>query len=131
MIQPSTAEIDYDLLKSSPVKDAIVTIQKARASVSQLQTLLLADPQAVVTSAAVGDPYKLREALNLINRAFDEDTQRNTDRLIRGVVQDLVEFDIAAAQKDGIARSTRRLDNVNSKLFKLARTFDDFLAFAV
>jgi hypothetical protein len=79
----------------------------------------------------IGDPYKIRDSCNVINTVFDEDTQRYTDRLIRGIVQDLVEIDIAASQKDGIARSTRRYDNVQKKLTKLAKSIDDFLAFAV
>jgi hypothetical protein len=130
-IDRSTAEIDAAILQSAAVKDAIRTIQTARERVTQLQALLQTDPQAVVKSTSVGDPYQLRDALNCINAAFDEDTQRNTDRLIRGVVQDLIEIDTAAAQKAGIARSARRLDTVNQKLLKLARTFDDFLAFTV
>jgi hypothetical protein len=127
----STAEIDAAILSSAAVQDALRTIRAARQQVTQLQQQLTAHPQAVVKSTAVGDPYQLREAFNRINAAFDEETQRNTDRLIRTVVQDLLEIDTAAAQKEGIARSPRRLEAVQQKLAKLARTLDDFLAFTV
>jgi hypothetical protein len=127
----STADIDAAVLQSAAVQDALRTVRAARQSVTQLQAQLLANPQAVVQSKAVGDPYQLREACNRINAAFDEETQRNTDRLIRTVVQDLVEMDTAAAQKEGMARSPRRLATVQQKLEKLARTLDDFLAFTV
>jgi hypothetical protein len=34
---------------------------------------------------------KIRAALNDVNEALDEDTQRGTDRLIRNVIQDITE----------------------------------------
>jgi hypothetical protein len=131
-ITPQTAEIDTDLLKSSSVKDAINAIQKARTAVTTVQTTLQSNPQSsVIATSMIGDPYKIRESCNVINTILDEDTQRYTDRLIRNIVQDLIEIDIAAAQKDGIARSTRRYDNVQNKLTKLAKSIDELLAFTV
>lgn len=129
-ITPQTAEIDTDLLKSSSVKEAINAIQKVRTAVSTVQTTLEGNPQSsVIATSMIGDPYKIRESCNVINTILDEDTQRYTDRLIRNIVQDLVEIDIAAAQKDGIARSARRYDNVQNKLTKLAKSIDELLAF--
>jgi hypothetical protein len=132
MITPQTAEIDKELLKSSSVKDAINTIQKVRTAVAQVQSTLQSNPQTTISSAKlIGDPYKIRESCNVINTLFDEDTQRYTDRLIRSIVQDLIEIDIAATQKDGIERSTRRYDNVQNKLTKLITNIDNLLAFTV
>ena len=131
-ITPKTAEIDIDLLKSSSVKDAINAIQKVRTSITNVQSSLQSNPQSsVIATSMIGDPYKIRESCNVINTILDEDTQRYTDRLIRNIVQDLVEIDIAAAQKDGIARSARRYDNVQNKLTKLAKSIDELLAFTV
>jgi uncharacterized protein YycO len=119
-------------LKSSSVKDAIQAIQKVRSAVTTVQTTLESNPQSsVVATSMIGDPYKIRDSCNVINTILDEDTQRYTDRLIRNIVQDLIEIDIAAAQKEGIARSTRRYDNVQNKLTKLAKSIDELLAFTV
>ena len=131
-ITPQTAEIDTDLLKSSTVKDAIQAIQKVRSAVTTVQTTLESNPQtSVVATSMIGDPYKIRDSCNVINTILDEDTQRYTDRLIRNIVQDLIEIDIAAAQKEGISRSARRYDNVQNKLTKLAKSIDELLAFTV
>ena len=129
-ITPQTAEIDTDLLKSSSVKGAIQDIQKVRAAVTTVQSTLQSNPQeSVIATSMIGDPYKIRDSCNVINTILDEDTQRYTDRLIRNIVQDLIEIDIAAKQKEGIARSTRRYDNVQNKLTKLATSIDELLAF--
>ena len=131
-ITPQTAEIDTELLKSSSVKDAISAIQKVRTAVTNVQTSLASNPQSnVVATSMIGDPYKVRESCNIINTILDEDTQRYTDRLIRNIVQDLIEIDTAATQKEGIARSARRYDNVQNKLTKLAKSIDELLAFTV
>lgn len=73
---------------------------------------------------------KLRAELNTLNSAFDEDTQRGTDRLIRGILQDLTELEVSNGQKDGIERSPRRLANMLAKLDKLQGAFDELLKFA-
>ena len=80
--------------------------------------------------AAPASEITLRSALNTLNTAFDEDTQKGTDRLIRGILQDLTELETSNAQKEGIERSPRRVANLNAKLDKLQCAFNDFLAFA-
>jgi hypothetical protein len=76
------------------------------------------------------DFSKLRADLNTLNSAFDEETQRGTDRLIRGILQDLTELEVANAQKDGIPRSDIRVAKMSAKLDKLQAAFDDYLKFA-
>jgi hypothetical protein len=65
-----------------------------------------------------------------MNTAFEEDTQRGTDRLIRNIIQDITELEAANNQKEGIERSPRRLEIMMGKLAKLDKAFDDLLAFA-
>merc|ERR1712194_261229 len=72
----------------------------------------------------------LRADLNTLNTAFDEDTQRGTDRLIRIIVQDLNELEVANAQKEGVPRSDIRLAKMNGKLNKLEDAFNTFLRFS-
>jgi len=72
---------------------------------------------------------QLRDDLNTVNSIFDEDTQRGTDRLIRGILQDVTELELANKQKAGVKRSDRRLATINAKLAKLGCAFKDYLKF--
>merc|ERR1712127_856874 len=75
------------------------------------------------------DFVALRSDLNTLNTAFDEDTQRGTDRLVRLIMQDVTELETANKQKDGVQRSEKRLSIMVGKLAKLNKAFSDYLAF--
>lgn len=75
------------------------------------------------------DFVKLRADLNTATTAFDEDTQRGTDRLSRLILQDITELEAANRQKEGVPRSEKRLVIMTKKLDKLTQTFSDYLAF--
>jgi len=75
------------------------------------------------------DFSKLRTDLNTLNSAFDEETQRGTDRLIRAILQDVTELELANKQKAGVERSSRRVDTMVAKLNKLEKAFTEYLAF--
>lgn len=68
--------------------------------------------------------------MNTLNSAFDEDTQRGTDRLVRLIMQDITELETANKQKEGVKRSEKRLGIMFGKLDKLEKAFGDYLAFA-
>ena len=91
------------------------------------------DPQANLKRTILKelDFAVLRDALNMANTALEEDSQRGTDRLIRVILQDITEIEIANAQKDGVPRSPRRLEILQGKLNKLDQAFTDYLAFFV
>lgn len=76
------------------------------------------------------DLANIRESCNIYNSAFEEDTQRGTDRLIRVIVQDITELEVTNKQKDGIPRSPRRVDAMKGKLEKLDKALSDILAYA-
>lgn len=132
VLDPKDAIIDDEIFQSSSVQSALKSVQKYAAMVGEMKSSLDANSQVNL------GPYlrkefdfsKLRSSLNELNSAFDEETQRGTDRLIRGIMQDLTELETANAQKDGIERSERRVANMNAKLNKLQTAFNDLLAFA-
>ena len=133
MINPAEAEVDAEMLKSPKVQAALQKVRTTyKQAVSNMQAALAADPQANVRATIVKelDAAGLRDALNTVNAAFEEDTQRGTDRLIRVILQDITELEMANTQKEGVERSPRRLEIMNGKLAKLAQAFDDYLAFA-
>jgi hypothetical protein len=128
---PASAEIDQDVLKSGDVQRAISDIKSFQSSVQNLRAALTSDPQSNLKSTLVKDFdfAKLRATLNTYNSAFEEDTQRGTDRLIRVIMQDVTELDITSALKAGIPRSEKRVAALNGKLNKLDQAFGDLLAY--
>lgn len=131
-IDPSEAIIDEDVLKSGPVQDALSKV-KAYANLAKEMSAALEKNSQLDLGPTIRKEYDfvaLRASLNTLNTAFDEDTQRGTDRLIRLVLQDITELEIANKQKDGIARSERRVNTLQAKLAKLETSFNDFIAFA-
>lgn len=131
VLDPKDAIIDDELLASSAVQDSIKSIKGYSSLVGQMKKAL-ADNDQVNLGPVLRKQFdfgKLREELNTFNSAFDEDTQRGTDRLIRGILQDLTEMETANSQKEGIERSPRRVGNMNAKLDKLQAAFDGLLAF--
>eukprot|EP00567_Pseudictyota_dubia_P008336 CAMPEP_0197439034 /NCGR_PEP_ID=MMETSP1175-20131217/5861_1 /TAXON_ID=1003142 /ORGANISM="Triceratium dubium, Strain CCMP147" /LENGTH=209 /DNA_ID=CAMNT_0042968861 /DNA_START=68 /DNA_END=697 /DNA_ORIENTATION=+ len=131
VLDPKSAEVDADILASDAVQKALGAVKSYASSVKAMQDTLSADSQADIGPKIRKDFdfAQLRADLNTVNSAFDEDTQRGTDRLIRIVMQDITELETANRQKDGVARSERRLDIMKGKLDKLGKAFNDFLAF--
>lgn len=133
VIDPKDAIIDEDILKSGSVQTALQSVKGYLGGVRSMKDALSKNGQVDVGPflRKEYDFVKLRADLNTVNTAFDEDTQKGTDRLIRNIMQDITELETANRQKDGIARSERRLEIMNGKLDKLAKTFEDYLAFSV
>jgi len=132
VLNPSEAEVDTEVLGSGRVQDALKKVKGYKSAVNTMQTALEGNPQFNVKPVIAKelDFAGLRETLNTVNSAFEEDTQRGTDRLIRVIMQDITELESANNQKDGIERSPRRLENMKGKLAKLDQAFSDYLAFA-
>jgi len=132
VLDPKDADVDRDILASGAVQDALKKIQGYQSTVRQMQNALESDPQTNVRPFIIKelDFGKLRESLNTLNTAFEEDTQRGTDRLIRNIMQDITELETANKQKEGVPRSERRLSIMQGKLQKLDQAFEDYLAFA-
>lgn len=131
VLDPKEAIIDEDILKSGPVQDALKSVSGYASIVTDMKSALQKDSQVNLGPVLkkTFDFSKLRADLNTLNSAFDEETQRGTDRLIRGILQDLTELEVANTQKDGIPRSDIRVAKMNGKLDKLQAAFNDYLKF--
>ncbi|KAL7472945.1 hypothetical protein ACHAXS_013325 [Conticribra weissflogii] len=132
VIDPKDAIIDEEILKSSSVQKGIAAVRGYKQSVADMKATLSADTQADIGPKIRKDFdfSVVRSDLNAINDALDEDTQRGTDRIVRAILQDITELEIAQKQKPGVPRSETRLKNVCGKLDKLEKAFGDYLAFA-
>lgn len=132
VLDPATAEVDRDILGSGEVQKALGQLKGYQAAVNSMQDALKKDSQTNV-KATIRKELELgtlRANLNTVNSAFEEDTQRGTDRLIRVIMQDITELELANTQKDGAPRSERRVEIMTGKLAKLDKAFTDLLAFA-
>lgn len=132
VIDPKDAVVDSDILSSSSVQKGISAVRAYKQSVVDMKASLASDSQADIGPKIRKDFdfSVIRTDLNAINAALDEDTQRGTDRIVRAILQDITELEVAQKQKPGVARSETRLSNVTRKLDKLEKSFDDYLAFA-
>jgi hypothetical protein len=132
VLDPKEAIIDEEVLKSGAVQQALKDVNGYASIVADMKTALQKDSQVNLAPVLkkTFDFSKLRADLNTLNSAFDEETQRGTDRLIRGILQDLTELEVANAQKDGIPRSDIRVSKMNGKLDKLQTAFEEYLKFA-
>ena len=132
VLDPKDAIIDEEIFKSSEVQRAIEAIKSYSATVGEMKKALEANGQVDLGPVVRKqfDFVKLRSDLNTFNSAFDEDTQKGTDKLVRVILQDLTELETANKQKEGIERSERRIGNMMAKIDKLQLTFDNFLKFA-
>ncbi len=132
VLDPTEAIIDDEILKSGPVQKALKDVSGYAALVREMKGRLQADSQVNLGPVLRKefDFSKLRADLNTLNTAFDEETQRGTDRLIRVILQDLSELEVANTQKEGIPRSDIRVAKMAAKLDKLQNAFDDYLKFA-
>lgn len=131
VLNPSEAIIDTDILNSEDVQKSLTDVKRYLGGVRQMEDALTKNSQVDIGPflRKEYDFVQLRQALNVVNTAFDEDTQRGTDRLIRNIMQDITELETANRQKEGVPRSDRRLEIMQGKLSKLAKAFEDYLAF--
>lgn len=131
VLDPSTAVVDEEILASEPVQKAFAAVKNYKKTIDDIKTVLDGNKQADVGPIIRKelDFVQLRADLNTLNSAFDEETQRGTDRLVRLIMQDVTELETANKQKPGVERSEKRLNIMYGKLEKLSKAFADYLAF--
>jgi hypothetical protein len=131
VIDPKDASFNDELKNSEDVKagvsglnDLIKTVQSIKADLAKNSNVDLTG--RVSKDLNVG---KVRSVLNKYNQAFSEDTQRGTDRLIRGIVQDIQEIERDIVVKEGKARSESKIKNLSKRLDATEAAFKDLAAF--
>ncbi len=74
---------------------------------------------------------ELRNALNTFDEAFDEEAQRETDKVVRGIIQDIGELQTAAALKEGATRTKKKIERTQDWFEKLVGDFNKLLSLYV
>mmetsp|Transcript_45180 Transcript_45180/g.141570 ORF Transcript_45180/g.141570 Transcript_45180/m.141570 type:complete len:174 (+) Transcript_45180:247-768(+) len=131
VIDPKTAMADKTALESKEVQDSLKKVQAVLDKVKTARAAINADAEADLMPTIRSISYAdLRIAMyKASNEVFDEDTQRGTDRLIRVIMQDISEAELAATQKRGVPRTERKLDALRRKMQKLDTGLEDYLKF--
>jgi len=130
-LQPGKVSMDQELLKDPKVIKGISELQAYRKKVDEIANAFKADPQMDLAKK-VKDSFNipsLRSALNVVNAVFDEDTQKETDRVVRNILQDINEVQTAAFVKPGLQRTAKKIEKTQGWLGQLGKHFDQLLSF--
>eukprot|EP00181_Compsopogon_caeruleus_P000901 CAMPEP_0184679972 /NCGR_PEP_ID=MMETSP0312-20130426/2837_1 /TAXON_ID=31354 /ORGANISM="Compsopogon coeruleus, Strain SAG 36.94" /LENGTH=228 /DNA_ID=CAMNT_0027129773 /DNA_START=249 /DNA_END=935 /DNA_ORIENTATION=- len=129
-LTPQSVRLEQDKLKEKDIQGGIVEIRKFREDFSQVETAFGKDNQLDILPdlRRIFVISALRDALNRANAAFDEETQRKTDILVRTIIQDIQELQNAAKVKPDQPRTPRRIEKTTKWLGKVGEDFDKLLS---
>lgn len=130
-VAPSSDIIDRDVLAKPEAKAALAKLRTYSEDIDRLYSDFKKDPQIELSASVkkISSISELREALNIVNEAIDEDTQLKTDKVVRGIIQDIGELEIAAALKPGSSRTKRKIERTGDWFDKLTGDFKRLLSF--
>lgn len=131
VIKPADIAKDVEALNSASVKGAIQKLASYRDAATALRKDFKADPQLAVgaKARALFTISDLRNVLNEVDSIFDEDSQKETDRVVRRIIQDVEELETSAAVRPGTPRSPKKVDRVERWFEKLDSDFERLLSF--
>lgn len=132
IVKAKDAVLDEEALASAPVKKALEEFKGYAGGIVQLKAELEKNDQIDINGVLRKDYdlLKVRGTFNALAAVWDEDTQRATDRIMRSILQDLVEVETAAKLIDG-KRSPKKLKLTNEKLVKLDQNFRKLFSYLI
>lgn len=129
--QVGTATTNKDLLASKEGQAALLKIRGYSNGIDDLYNSFKLDPQI-----ELADPVRklisiseLRSALNVVNEAIDEDGQTQTDKVVRGIIQDIGELENVAYKKKGNPRTPKKIERTTDWFEKVTGDFSRLLSF--
>ncbi|KAJ1619784.1 hypothetical protein T492DRAFT_1082861 [Pavlovales sp. CCMP2436] len=128
---PSAAEIDKEVLASGAVQTDLKKIAKYAAMATALNVEFTANGQADIKPAvAAFNRAELRTSMNTVNAIFSEEYQKQSDRIIRNVIQDLSELDSLITLKGDGVRTAKKIKSIARFVSKLDTDLNLFIASA-
>lgn len=130
-LAPSPSIVNQDVLKTKEASAALKRIQDYDTAIADLYGRFKSDPQIELTTSvkklvSISD---LRNALNVVNEAIDEQSQTETDKVVRGIIQDIGELENAAVLKPGSSRTKKKIERTEDWFAKLTGDFKRLLSF--
>ena len=131
VVDPKNAIFNDELKNSEDVKAGVSGLADLTKTLQSIKADLVKDPNVDLVGRVAKDlnAGKIRTVLNKYNQAFSEDTQRGTDRLIRGIVQDVQELERDVVVKAGKSRSESKIKNLTKRLDVTESALKDLAAF--
>lgn len=129
--KPLGATIDKSILESPSGKAALKALLQYQADIDTLYSEFKGNPQLEL-NPRIGKTFnisQLRDALNAFNEAFDEDSQKETDKVVRNIIQDIGELQTAGALKSGAVRTERKIQRTADWFERLSGDFRRLMAF--
>ncbi|CAN8071155.1 unnamed protein product [Agarophyton chilense] len=128
---PSENIVDKSLLETKEAKAALGILKDYEGKISDLYSQFKQDPQLDLTSSVrkLVNISELRNALNVVNEAIDELSQTETDKIVRGIIQDIGELEVAATLKKGSQRTMKKIERTTDWLDKITGDFTKLLSF--
>jgi hypothetical protein len=116
------------------VQKQLTTLRDYRRAIGDISTKFEAAPETADVLTDLEGVFRydaLRNVLNVVADAnFDEEVQKRTDRLVRNILQDLNELEVAARIRgnQGV-RTPRKIDAVRKWLHSISTDMDRLLAY--
>ncbi|KAG8459560.1 hypothetical protein KFE25_000916 [Diacronema lutheri] len=127
---PGKGDVDKDVLGSSGVQADLTKLAKYAALAKELAAKFAAEPQSDIKPIVASfNRAELRTALNSVGTVFSEDFQKQSDRLVRNVIQDLSELDSLVSLKEGTTRSPKKITSIARFTSKLDKDLTEFLSY--
>lgn len=124
------AQINAEELAKPELQKSLANLQATRAKVAGLFDSFKQDNNMQLSEQLQGfSIVALRNDLNTLTGALDEDTQIKTDRIVRVIIQDLVELDQAVKVKKDMARTPKKVAATTKWFSQTVGDFDKFLAY--
>jgi len=123
--------VNAEVLKAPEAQAALATLTQSRATLASLSEAFQADKNLALSSDVRKkfDIVKLRDSMNKLTFALDEDVQIKTDKIVRSIIQDLGELEQASALKEGAQRTAKRVASTEKWFSQAINDYDRFLAY--
>lgn len=124
--------VDGAVVQGKAAQAALQTLKNYNKSVGELYADFKSDSQVELTGKLnkIFSISQLRDALNTVNEAVvDEEAQKESDKVVRGIIQDIGELEMAASLKPGTKRTQKKIERTVDWFNKLISDFGRLLSF--
>ncbi|PXF46408.1 hypothetical protein BWQ96_03802 [Gracilariopsis chorda] len=130
-LKPSENIVDKSVIETKEGQAALKKLKEYDTKIAQLYLQFKENPQLDLTPSVrnLVSISELRNALNVVNEAIDEQSQTETDKIVRGIIQDISELEVAAVLKKGGQRTPKKIDRTADWFEKITGDFTRLLSF--
>lgn len=132
LTNPSGVVVDQTVLGTAEAKEALEKLRGYKGLVEKVVTDFEAAPATFDVAATFKKDVKIdgiRMVLNVVNEAFDEETQKQTDKVVRGIIQDVGELQYNGGVKEGAQRTPKKIERTRQWLTKISSDVTYLAAF--